>query len=180
MTKLASFVRNVRLPADRGVRLPDLRDHHAGIVEGLAELTPDEAVEHLASITALNRENDPTHEAAGRPWEWLLERLLRSHPQQASRAARRWYSVLVTAEMDGESPVEHRGFAAYVSGVIEALLGNDLRAERWLETGRAEAELDEAGIETFERAYRFVRGHLSQPEAPGPPCRQPDVEEQLS
>jgi hypothetical protein len=166
VTKLATFVRTVRLPVDRGVRPAELRDHQAAFVEPLAELTPDEAVERLASITALNGENDPAQEAAGLPWEWLLQRLLRSHPQQASRAARRWYSVLVTAEMYGDCPVEHRAFAAYVSGVIEALIGNDLRAERWLETGRAEAEIEEAGIETFERAYRFVRGHLPQPEAP--------------
>ena len=156
---LASLVRGLvarRSSFDPG---PPSTDGKANI-ESPQELRDEELVERLASAMALRGENDPTHEEADHPWRWGLRRLLPNDSGMASQLARRWYSVLVHADLDSEAPVKHRALAAYVVGVIEALRGNDAVADRWLEIGRTEADFDEAGVAVFEQACAFVQEAL--------------------
>lgn len=121
------------------------------------QLSYVDMVETLASATALGGTNDPTSADSIEPWKALIERLTEIDPEPGGFAARRWYAALVTAELQSEEPVRHRAFAASVAGVIDAYLGNDVRAEHWLQVGHVEAEFDETELTTFDSACGFVR-----------------------
>lgn len=118
-----------------------------------------ESVESLTSSTTLDGKNDPRMEGAARPWFTLIGHLLGHDPEGAGRAARGWYTTLmqVNFEMDGD-PLPHRAIAAYVAGIIEAYLFNDVKAEHWLEVGHSEAEADGDIWVPLFLATRFVRG----------------------
>jgi len=139
---------------------------HVGLPrEGLELLVPSEtggvvdSVESLTISTTIDGKNDPRMEGAARPWLYLIGNLLGHDPEGAGRAARGWYTTLmrVNFEMDGD-PLPHRAIAAYVAGIIEAYLFNDVKAEHWLEVGHSEAEADGDIWVPLFLATRFVRG----------------------
>ena len=105
------------------------------------------------------RQERPEDGGGARPWFTLIGHLLGHDPEGAGRAARGWYTTLmqVNFEMDGD-PLPHRAIAAYVAGIIEAYLFNDVKAEHWLEVGHSEAEADGDIWVPLFLATRFVRG----------------------
>jgi hypothetical protein len=111
-------------------------------------------IEALRLMTALGGDNDPRAEAAAEVWLSLISTLLGISP----KLARTWYAALVEAAFDTDDPIHHRALAAYVVGVVEAHVGNDLRADHWLEVGRTEAEFDDDQFKPFLDACDFVKG----------------------
>lgn len=116
------------------------------------------SIEALRSETTVGGVNDPRNDAAVEPWLSLIETLLVIEPTLALSAGRTWYAALIDAAFDTDDPIHHRALAAYVVGVVEARVGNDVRADHWLEVGRTEAEFDDDQLKPFLDACNFVKG----------------------
>ena len=81
--------------------------------------------------------------------------------ERARAVAREWSRCLFDLGFDSDEEVMNRVLAHNVVGVIEALAGNDARAEHFLELAQVGSELEPAnGTSTFLRACRFVRTAL--------------------
>lgn len=160
---MPGFVRSLLAPDNRAV----MRYERAGELLDVGDV--QRAVTALASLTTLGGSNDPRDDGSAEPWKWLIAKLFIIDPHIASFAARRWYATLVAAglETEDERPVRHRPFAATVAGIIDAYVGNDVRAEHWLAVGDVEAEFDETEMTTFALARDFVSAivHAGRQEA---------------
>jgi hypothetical protein len=151
---LASLVREL---LTRGVAESPEHSRDLAAVEQFEGEQPELRVSWLRSITVIGGPNDPRMECAADPWLALIRTLVRSRPEFASKAARSWYAALGDAAFDTDEPIFHQALAAYVVGAIEASLGNDRRADRWLETGRIEGQIDGDEVSAFVEACALVR-----------------------
>jgi hypothetical protein len=122
------------------------------------------SIDFLTRVTAFGELNDPTTPGSELLWLRLLERLLPLDVTLAASAASAWNRRLFDLSFgsDASASVLHRPLAAFILGTIEAHLGHDVRAERWLEEGQVGAEIEETenGVVTFLRACRIVREGL--------------------
>jgi hypothetical protein len=145
---------------------PKLREARRLLDELLSSArTPTEAVrvgvELLRSMTSFGAVNDPTREGSELLWLRLVEHFLPHDLEGARAVAREWSRCLFDLGFDSDEEVMNRVLAHNVVGVIEALAGNDARAEHFLELAQVGSELEPAnGTSTFLRACRFVRTAL--------------------
>jgi hypothetical protein len=125
----------------------------------IAELSG--CIQWLKSMTTIGGPNDPMRDGSADAWLSLIQRLLRIDGDLAALAARDWFRTLGDAAISDAADdlfVERLDYSlpAYIAGVIDAVLGNDIRAERWLEMGEVESEAGGDGVDSFLAACRFV------------------------
>jgi hypothetical protein len=118
-------------------------------------------IEFLTRATSFGGVNDPTQEGSEVPWLRLVEHVLPLDLEHAAVVAREWSRCLFELGFGSDQDVLNRPLVQNILGVIEALLGRDVRAEYHLEAAQVESEVEsESGTVTFLRAVRIVRGAL--------------------